>query len=107
MSDKIDRFKQKAKRRPSPIEETLDAYMESAEIEEVTNVNDNVNVDVNVNVIYDDPRPTKRKKFEQAYTRQTYYIENTLLKQLNKLAGREKGEKTRIINEALERYLNK
>jgi hypothetical protein len=61
-------------------------------------VNTNVNVDVNVNV-------NRRRKFEERFTRQTYYIENDLLEKINRMAGNEKGEKTRIINEALRKYL--
>lgn len=57
----------------------------------------NVNVDVNVKV-------NKKKKFEEKFTRQTYYIENELLEKLHQEAGNEKGEKTRIINEALRQY---
>jgi hypothetical protein len=49
----------------------------------------------------------KKLKFEENFTRQTYYIENTLLERLNQSVGREKGEKTRIINEALRKYFKK
>lgn len=62
-------------------------------------INTNVNVDVNVKV-------NKKKKFEEKFTRQTYYIENELLEKLNQEAGSEKGEKTRIINEALRNYFS-
>jgi uncharacterized protein (DUF4415 family) len=67
-----------------------------------TNVDVNENVDVNVN-----KKERKRKKFEDNFTRQTYYIQNDLLEKLNEVAGSEKGEKTRIINEALRKYLKK
>jgi hypothetical protein len=44
-------------------------------------------------------------KFEEKFTRKTYYIENELIEMLNEFAGNEKGEKTKIINEALRTYL--
>lgn len=70
-----------------------------------TNNNTNTDVNKNVNVnVFDKPR--KKQKFEDTHTRQTYYIENRLLAQLNDAAGDEKGEKTRIINEAIRQYLN-
>jgi hypothetical protein len=46
----------------------------------------------------------RKIKFEENFTRQTYYIENNLLEKLNESVGKEKGEKTRIINEALRSY---
>jgi len=51
--------------------------------------------------------PTKKRKvkFEEKYTRATFYIENDLLKELDKEARDEKGEKTRIVNEAIRKYL--
>lgn len=47
---------------------------------------------------------TKKVKWEDNYTRATLYIENGRLDELNRRAGTEKGEKTRIINKALEDY---
>jgi uncharacterized protein (DUF4415 family) len=73
-------------------------------IEPIGQVNDDVNKNVNV---YVPPRVSRRPKFEDMYTRQTFYIENELLEQMNQLAGGEKGEKTRIINEALRAYLKR
>lgn len=71
-------------------------------VEEDTNVNVNENVYVDVNVNIDKP---KRKRFEETHSRQTYYIENDLIEKLNQQAGSEKGEKTRIVNEAIRWYL--
>jgi uncharacterized protein (DUF4415 family) len=48
-------------------------------------------------------RPRK-KKFVERHTPQTFYIENEILTELRRLAGTEKGEKTRIVNEALKQY---
>ena len=67
-------------------------------------VNENVNVDVNSNVDVNVIKP-KRKRFEEIHTRATFFIENELLNLLNIMAGEEKGEKTRIVNEALRKYL--
>jgi hypothetical protein len=48
----------------------------------------------------------KKKKFEDQHTKQTYWIRNDVLEALNKIA-RERGEKTRIINNALIDYIKK
>lgn len=69
------------------------------------NVDENKNIYVNTNTNVNVIKKVKKKKFEEKYTRQTYYIDNELLRELNRIAGNEKGEKTRIINEALARYL--
>jgi hypothetical protein len=66
-----------------------------------TNNDVNENVDVTSSV----RRKRKRKKFEETHTRATFYIENHLLAKLDQEAGTEKGEKTRIVNEALAEYL--
>ncbi|MBM7554411.1 hypothetical protein [Thalassobacillus pellis] len=50
--------------------------------------------------------PKKKKKFDDKYKRATFYVENDLIKQLDKQAGKEKGEKTRLVNEALRQYLS-
>lgn len=67
------------------------------ELIEPENVNDDVNV-------YGKKR-TKKPKFEDRFVRHTSYIEKELLEKLNAAADGEKGEKTRIINEALRSYL--
>lgn len=72
----------------------------------------NVNGDVNVNVDVNDfekavEQPKKKKpKFEELHTRHTIYIRNDIGEKLDELCGGERGEKTRIINEALEKYLS-
>lgn len=48
----------------------------------------------------------KKKKFDEKYKRATFYVENDIIKQLDKQAGKEKGEKTRLVNEALRQYLS-
>ncbi|CAM3848638.1 hypothetical protein [Marinicrinis lubricantis] len=63
--------------------------------------NVNVNVNENVNI-----KKKRREKFEDKFARATFYIENGLLEKINAEAGNEKGEKTRIINEALRQYFN-
>ncbi|SDE59637.1 hypothetical protein SAMN04487777_11751 [Priestia aryabhattai B8W22] len=47
---------------------------------------------------------TKKVKWEDNYTRATVYIQNDTLAELNHRAGTEKGEKTRIVNEALQDF---
>ena len=53
------------------------------------------------------PYPTKKKKWEDNYKRATFYIQNDVMEELEYAAGNEKGEKTRIINEALQDWLEK
>ncbi|MCQ6267807.1 hypothetical protein M1K46_19450 [Fictibacillus sp. WQ 8-8] len=48
----------------------------------------------------------KRVKFEDTHTKSTYWIRDDILKAFNKIAG-ERGEKTRIINQALIDYFQK
>ena len=52
------------------------------------------------------PYPTKKKKWEDDYSRATFYVENETLDELNYQAGNEKGKKTEIINKALQQYLD-
>jgi hypothetical protein len=47
-----------------------------------------------------------KKKFEDQHSKQTYWIRNDVLEALNKIA-KERGEKTRIINNALIDYIKK
>lgn len=51
--------------------------------------------------------PRKKKLFEEEYSRATFYIENNLLQQIKEHAGKTKGEKTRIVNEAIKEYMEK
>ena len=97
MSDFKERLKQQARNRPSVHDELIDTGKGTG------NGNDDVNDNVNVYP----PRVSRRPKFEDTHTRSTFYIENDLLEQMNRLADGEKGEKTRIINEALRAYLKR
>lgn len=94
MSGREDRLRGKLQTKPRSAHDIL--------IQSVDAVNSNNNVDRNVNVA---PRVSRRPKFEESHTRATFYIQNELLEQLNQFDGNEKGEKTRMINEALEAYL--
>ena len=48
----------------------------------------------------------KPKVFENLFSRQTFYVHNDFIKTIDKMAKKGgKGAKTRIINEALEMYL--
>ena len=49
----------------------------------------------------------KGATFESNFSRQTYYVHNDLIQRLDKLTKKApRGEKTKIINAALEQYLN-
>lgn len=50
---------------------------------------------------------TKAKKWEDKYKRATFYVQNDTMAEIERYAGSEKGEKTRIINEALQDWLKK
>lgn len=52
-------------------------------------------------------RRPKRKKFEELHKRDTFWIRNDLKQKLDELCVGERGEKTRMINEALDAYLEK
>ncbi|MEC0231264.1 hypothetical protein [Paenibacillus alba] len=49
----------------------------------------------------------KKKKFEELYSRDTVWFKNELKQQIAEASEGERGEKTRIINEALEEYFKK
>lgn len=49
---------------------------------------------------------TPREKFEDRFTRATVFIENELLDMLNTASQGGKGEKTRIVNDALKKYFD-
>lgn len=58
-----------------------------------------------IDTSHENKTKTKRKKFEELHTRDTVWIENDLKKKLdNQSAENGRGEKTRIINEALRNY---
>lgn len=104
MSNKANAFKDKIRKRTTVYDELFSANNTNENV----NVNDNENNDVDGNVnrnVNVNIKRSKKKKFEEEHTRQTYYIRNDILETLHEVAGNEKGEKTRIINEALEMYL--
>ena len=50
--------------------------------------------------------PPQRRRFEACYKRETYYIREELVEEINRRsAAVGKGEKTRIINQALAEFL--
>ena len=54
----------------------------------------------------DEPAASPRILFESCYKRETYYIREDLVQEINqRSAAVGKGEKTRIINQALAQYL--
>ena len=70
----------------------------------INNGKDN-KVNVNVNNKYN-LGSNKETGFENLYKRQTFYIHKDLIEKLNQATAKApKGEKTRILNEALEQYL--
>jgi len=82
----------------------------------VADGNENVNVNVTTNVLPPKPMPDaktgpakreKRKKFEELYKRDTFWIQNELKERLDAYCKGERGEKTRIVNEALKAYMEK
>lgn len=48
---------------------------------------------------------TRKKKWEDRFDRKTFYIEKETFAELERQAGGEKGEKTRIINQALQKFM--
>lgn len=62
-------------------------------------------VDVHVNVHVDE-KP-KKKKFEELYARATLWVKREHMQTIEDLCRGERGEKTRIINEALDEYFSK
>lgn len=51
-------------------------------------------------------REVEKEKFTNKYQARTFYVLPSLLKRFDKLTGGIRGEKTRMINEALEEYLD-
>ena len=50
--------------------------------------------------------PVQRRRFEACYKRETYYVREELVEEINRRsAAVGKGEKTRIINQALAEFL--
>ncbi len=82
----------------------------------IADINENVNVNVNANAFQADhatnagkgpAKREKRKKFEELYKRDTFWIQNELKDRLDAYCKGERGEKTRVINEALKEYMEK
>lgn len=74
-------------------------------------ITENENVNVNSKRIQNQGSVTnliaKGATFESNFSRQTYYVHNDLIQRLDKLTKKApRGEKTKIINAALEQYLN-
>jgi hypothetical protein len=91
---------------------------ENVNVAEDRNEYVNVNVDANINA--NDLRVEsaaetrtgpakreKRKKFEELYKRDTFWIQNDLKDRLDAYCKGERGEKTRIVNEALKEYMDR
>lgn len=97
MSNLKDMLKQRVRESTSSAHNQLIETVDSAAAADSTK---NVNVNVNVNV-----NKSRKLKFEDKFSRATVFIENDLLQQLEKLAEKGKGEKTRIVNEALREWL--
>ncbi|WP_309122222.1 hypothetical protein [Paenibacillus sp.] len=74
----------------------------------IENVNVNANAAVDHAASQGGPQKReKRKKFEELYKRDTFWIRNELKEKLDAYCQGERGEKTRIVNEALKDYLEK
>lgn len=72
-----------------------------------TNVDNNVGVDLQQakqQVLERKKARPKKVKFDQKYDKMTFYILKELVDLINEEAAGEKGEKTRIINDALKMY---
>lgn len=59
---------------------------------------------VNTDSLITPPNKQKKKKFEDTHSRDTFWLKNEIKEQLDGLCKGERGEKTRIINEALTMY---
>ena len=81
------------------------------------NNNEVVNADIDVNVIENVVVKVdgglgklsypKKVKFDDSHCRQTVYINKDYWAKINKIAGNEKGIKTKVINDALEAWLKR
>ncbi|WP_274655613.1 hypothetical protein [Paenibacillus humicola] len=75
----------------SPVQQKIDEYVD-------------VNVDVNV------PKRSargKKQKFEELHARQTFWVRKDFVELIEQESEGARGEKTRVINEALEEYFSK
>lgn len=103
----------------------VDSQTEKDSANEEQNINQNVSQNINnvgnenVEPIHEStPKASTRKrkprskkdlekeKFINKYQPRTFYVRPELLKKFDKYSGGLKGEKTRMINEALEEYLD-
>jgi hypothetical protein len=106
VSSKLDAIKNKVKN--SSNQSVHGALIDTDIINDDKKANSgNVNVHVDVDVPKDKPKKEKRAKFEDLYTRDTVWIRNDLKLLINEECAGERGEKTRIINEALEEFFKK
>lgn len=71
------------------------------------NVHVNGDVNVNENVAEVAPLRERRPKFEDNHVRQTVWVRKEYVELIEKEALGERGEKTRIVNDALEQYFRK
>lgn len=77
-------------------------FEEKNDTANIANV-DNIDIDVKKIIA---KKKKKKRKFEDDYTKSTYWIRKDILKVFNSIAN-EHGEKTRMINEALLDYFKK
>ncbi|MDM5335812.1 hypothetical protein QUF84_00685 [Fictibacillus enclensis] len=78
---------------------------ENSKEDHVSTSNDSMNISELADKLAAANKP-KRVKFEDTHTKSTYWIRDDVLEAFNKIAG-ERGEKTRIINQALIDYFHK
>lgn len=122
-SNTIELLKQKVRRQSAAHDQLITPANTNVDAGKNTNINANVNTSVTVgadtnvdnNVGVDlqqakqqvlerkKARP-KKVKFDQKYDKMTFYILKELVDLINEEAAGEKGEKTRIINDALKMY---
>ena len=118
MSNAMERIKNKIRNSNGSSVHSQLIDTENVNVAEDINEYVNVNVDASVNVNegrVDSPadartgpaKREKRKKFEELYKRDTFWIQNELKDRLDAYCKGERGEKTRIVNEALKAYMEK
>lgn len=130
-SNTIELLKQKVRRQSAAHDQLITPANTNVDAGKNTNINANVNAGENTDVNADEnvsvnnnvdnnvgvdlqqakqqvlerkkARP-KKVKFDQKYDKMTFYILKELVDLINEEAAGEKGEKTRIINDALKMY---
>lgn len=118
-SNTIELLKQKVRRQSAAHDQLITPANTNVDAGKNTNVNTSVtvgadtNVDNNVGVDLQQAKQQvlerkkarpKKVKFDQKYDKMTFYILKELVDLINEEAAGEKGEKTRIINDALKMY---